>query len=108
MSERKRYWSAHLDRIATEAITTKAYAEREGLSAAALYYWRSRLKAESAQLHRQSAQPTPARALVPVQVTPSPERSGCTLTLGPVVRLELTELPSPEWLVRLVAAHGAA
>ncbi|QTQ30901.1 hypothetical protein [Aromatoleum bremense] len=38
MSDVSEYWSRHLAAIETERITTKAYAEREGLSVAALYH----------------------------------------------------------------------
>lgn len=40
MSERWGFWMLHLSAIEAEGITTKAYAEREGLSAQALYGWR--------------------------------------------------------------------
>ena len=43
MSERAEYWSRHLAAIATEGISTLAYAKREGLAVASLYYWRKRL-----------------------------------------------------------------
>ncbi len=43
MSERAEYWSRHLAAIATEGISTQAYAKREGLAVASLYYWRKRL-----------------------------------------------------------------
>ncbi len=45
MSERSTFWLSHLWRIEAEGITTKAYAEREGLSPQALYQWRKRLVA---------------------------------------------------------------
>ncbi|MGL1835122.1 IS66 family insertion sequence element accessory protein TnpA, partial [Rhodocyclaceae bacterium SMB388] len=42
MSEKSQFWLSHLSAIETEGITTKAYAEREGLSVKALYQWRKR------------------------------------------------------------------
>ena len=36
MSERSTFWLSHLSAIEAEGITTKAYAEREGLSPQAL------------------------------------------------------------------------
>jgi hypothetical protein len=45
MSERSTFWLSHLSAIEAEGITTKAYAEREGLSPQALYQWRKRLVA---------------------------------------------------------------
>ncbi len=41
MSERSKFWLSHLSAIEAEGITTKAYAEREGLSPQALYRKRS-------------------------------------------------------------------
>ena len=41
MSERSTFWLSHLSAIEAEGITTKAYAEREGLSPQALYRKRS-------------------------------------------------------------------
>lgn len=43
MSEDSEFWLSHLSAIEAEGITTKAYAEREGLSPQALYAWRKRL-----------------------------------------------------------------
>lgn len=48
MSERSTFWLSHLSAIEAEGITTKAYAEREGLSPQALYQWRKRLVAGGA------------------------------------------------------------
>jgi hypothetical protein len=99
MTETARYWSDHLVTIAAENITTKAYAEREGLSVATLYYWRKRLKKISAP--DQAAN----RKLVPVRLaTSSTPDMACTLTLGPSVHLELPQLPDPAWLASLVSA----
>jgi hypothetical protein len=107
MSKAKQYWSAHLAAIANEPITTKAYAEREGLSVASLYYWRKRLKADAAA---ETAATSPAkRQLVPMQVAPSSQsRVACTLTLAPGVHLELSQLPDPQWLASLAAATTRA
>ena len=51
MSERSEFWLSHLSAIEAEGITTKAYAQREGLSPQALYQWRKRLVAD-ARPHR--------------------------------------------------------
>lgn len=107
MSDRQHYWTTHLDRIAAEGISTKAYAEREGLSAAALYYWRKRLKAEAASSDTHSAAPTPKRCLVPVEITGKQPPGACTLTVAPGIQLELAQWPSPEWLARLATAQAA-
>lgn len=103
MTKKAHYWARHLATIATEGITTKAYAEREGLSVASLYCWRSRLKADAAG--KAAIAGSAKRTLVPVQIVPSSAPSvTCTLTLGPDVHLELPQLPDPHWLAALVSA----
>lgn len=104
MPERQQYWSDHLDRIAAEGISTRAYARREGISAAALYYWRHRLKAE-ATCDSGSAGKSSGRSLVPVEVVDETADDTVvgTLTLAPGIQLALSELPSPDWLARVVA-----
>ncbi len=104
MSERKQYWSDHLDRIAAEGISTRAYARREGLSAAALYDWRRRLKAQAAPVTPVPNGVSSGRCLVPIRITDA--RSPCTLTLAPGVQLALSELPSPDWLAQVVVAQS--
>ena len=47
MSEARQYWSKHLAAIAAEGVSSKAYAKREGLAVASLYFWRRRLKEEA-------------------------------------------------------------
>jgi transposase-like protein len=96
-------WEAHLAAIEREAISVSAYAEREGVSAAAIYYWRQKLRGPA-----KVSKPAPG-AFVQLRVA---ERSGvssgsCTLVLSSVMRLEMSGLPSPEWLASLArAAHG--
>src|SRR5699024_4024455 len=96
------YWSQHLAVIAAEGITTKAYAEREGLPVGALYYWRKRVKAGASD--NAAAEPA-KRKLVPVRIEPPGRpRAACTLTLAPGIHLELPQLPDPQWLASLMAA----
>lgn len=98
MSERSEFWLSHLSAIETEGITTKAYAEREGLSVKALYQWRKRLVA-SARRDR------PGGGFVPVQVArPVPAVAGCTVVIDVELRLECVALPSVDWLAALSAA----
>lgn len=103
------WWQAHLQRIDQEGIGTKAYAEREGLSARQLYDKRKefKLRAARANTTRRSAQP--GTQFVPVQVVPEVEpdpaqhAGGCTLILPGGIRLEMAALPSPAWLIALSA-----
>lgn len=98
-------WEAHVAAIEREAISVSAYAEREGVSAAAIYYWRQKLRGPV-----KSSKPAPApSAFVQLRVAEPAGVSGggCTLVLSSGMRLEMTSLPSPEWLTSLArAAHG--
>lgn len=105
MSKGMQYWSDHLAAIAAEGIQTRAYAEREGLSASALYYWRKRLKAAAADSAIVSlAAPRAGGQFVPVQLSDVFQPVRCSLTVAPGVRLELTQLPPPDWLAGLADA----
>lgn len=105
MSKGMQYWSDHLAAIAAEGVQTKAYAEREGLSVSALYYWRKRLKAEgSTQARALPVMPQAGRQFVPVQISDTSACVPCSLILAPGVRLELAQLPSAQWLAALGAA----
>ena len=100
MSERIEFWSRHLATISAEKISTQAYAEREGLSVASLYYWRKRLKSSGTCSTQVSLT---AGHFVEVQVHQNEERSGCQLHIGSRLQLDLPQLPSPRWLAQL---HG--
>ena len=99
ISECAAYWSHHLAAIATEGIATQAYAKREGLAAASLYYWRKRLNAAN------SKDPVlPGGRFLAVQWPQRNEDSGCQLRIGTGVQLNLPQLPSPHWLAALCLA----
>ena len=102
MTSGEEYWSEHLAVIEAEGITTKAYAEREGLAVGSLYEWRRRLKSDQSKPKRRQR----SGGFVPVQVRRTSEAIGCTLVIGAGMRLELSQLPSPEWLAALSAAVG--
>lgn len=102
------YWEAHLKAIATEGINAKAYAKREGLAVSNLYYWRRRLKLQSAGDSTLATTPpgrSRERLFVPVAVGDTPAQTGrCLLILTSGVRLELPSLPSPQWLAQVSQA----
>lgn len=103
------WWEMHINAIVSEGIGIKAYAQREGLPASSLYYWRRRFKA----LNQQTQPPVkPAvtaaqRRFVPVSMgaTAAADHAGATdryvLALGDGLRLELPGLPSPQWLAQV-------
>lgn len=103
MDTRKTYWAAHLEAIRAEGIETATYARREGLKPQSLYCWRNRLKEEDAGPQRTVSAPATGQ-FIPVQLRGSEEAVRCTLVIAPGVRLELAQLPAPEWLARLGAA----
>lgn len=106
MSQARQYWAEHLAAIEAEGVSTKAYAEREGLAAASLYFWRRRLKAEGAAILAEAAARPPARFLA-VRVAPpvaADAQRPCTVVLPAGLHLELAALPAPAWLAALAAA----
>ncbi|CAH1748639.1 Cobyrinic acid ac-diamide synthase [Thauera humireducens] len=99
MSERSEFWLSHLSAIEAEGIATKAYAEREGLSAQALYQWRKRLVTGS---RRGRAKPG---GFVPIQIEPSMAAgANCVVVIDAGLRLECATLPGVDWLAALSAA----
>jgi len=99
MSERAEYWSRHLAAIATEGISTQAYAKREGLAVASLYYWRKRLNT----VNSTDSAPSSGR-FIAVQWPEHNEGNGCQLRIGTGVQLNLAQVPSPHWLAALCLA----
>lgn len=98
MTEREAYWSAHLTAIEREGITTRAYARREGLSVAALYYWRRALQ-ESARLPKAKAGGFVAVALPP-EMDPD-QATPYRVRIRDAVTLEFPAMPPAEWVAAL-------
>ena len=97
-------WEGHVAAIDREAISVNAYAKREGISAAALYYWRQKFRA-SAKVP--TTVPGTFVQLRVAELVGIDSGTGCTLVLASGLRLEMSSLPSPEWLASLArAAHG--
>jgi hypothetical protein len=100
MSQGMEYWRGHLSAIDAEGISTKAYAAREGLSAAALYHWRKRMKAREAVSEV-------GAGFVALRVDQGDTPMSCTVVMAPGLRLELVQLPTPAWLAALSTALQA-
>jgi len=98
------FWTQHVAAARLQAASARGYARQHGISVAALYYWQRKLKATTAQSR-------PAGKFVALRVAPAveaPLTCSCTLVLAPGMRLEMTELPAPQWLAALGrAAQGA-
>ena len=96
------YWAAHLDAIKREAVSKAEYAQRHGISVKRLYYWQRKVKATAATAPRVTA--SEPKTFVALRVeTPERAQRGpvCTLVLGSGIRMEMSTLPTPEWLVAL-------
>ena len=114
MTKRADYWEAHVKAASLVAMPVSEYAKRHGLAVKSLYYWRRKLRALSNLSQRvdNQAKPMPSGKFVALQLT----------TLRPVnyalawpsgLRLEMSSLPSTEWLADLArelqqAAQGVS
>ncbi len=107
MADKNRdWWRAHLQRIEVETLTTKAYAEREGLQVAALYHWRKVFKSEAARGQTgglaASAQFMKLQLCEALPRAASPEPvAGWRLRLPAGLCLEMPGLPDAGWLAQL-------
>ena len=105
MGARAEYWRALVAELKRAGVTSKAYAEQHGLSVHSLRHWVSRLKADASM--NTAAQAGGFVALC-LDRTAAPVRTavvgGCTLRCGAGWELELTALPSPQWLAGLSMA----
>ena len=116
MTATEQYWGRHVAAVKAQAMTAKAYATHHGLVLSTLYYWQRRLKPTAATQVTSvpTAAPTQPGKFVSLHVTAAtprhtahPVATNCTLVIGVGVRLEMTALPEPQWLVALArCAHG--
>ncbi len=94
------FWAAHVAASQRESIHVSEYARRNALSVKSLYYWRRKLKQSNAADAQQ-----PAGKFVALRIAPGGFRStSCTLELPSGLRLEMSALPSPDWLAALARA----
>ncbi|MCK9509880.1 MAG: hypothetical protein M0R28_01430 [Pigmentiphaga sp.] len=112
----QQYWQRHVAAQRESGLNIKAYARRENLSVNMLYQWRAQLgqtrrHGSSKALQARSSGFAQAIAVAEPTVadgresTENPAASSpCRLVLGPGIHLEMDELPSPQWLLRLVSA----
>ncbi|WP_185182481.1 hypothetical protein [Mycoavidus sp. B2-EB] len=97
-------WSEHLLSARKEGLSLSDYAKREGLSRKALYYWKKKLSVVGERV-----EPKQESKFVSLRVSEktSEPRLCSSLILASGVRLELSGVPSPEWLIALGrAAQG--
>ncbi len=95
MSERTEYWTAHVAAAKQEGISASEYARRHGLAVKTLQYRRRKLNA----LNKTEAS-LQAGKFVALHVAPgAAHQNNCSLEQPSGLRLEMSALPSPEWLV---------
>lgn len=103
------FWESHVAAAKRETVSASEYARRHGISVAALYYWQRKLEtaaASTAEKVSTPAKPAHARSFVELRVLdkqPMPPCS-CTLVISPDLRLEMSVLPEPSWLIALMRA----
>jgi hypothetical protein len=103
MKRDRQFWAVHVAAIEREGIPVNAYAKRESISLAAIYYWKAKLRVPA----EVCGAAKPAGAFVQLRVADSVGAripAGCTLVLASGVCLEMAGLPAPEWLASLVRA----
>lgn len=110
MKNNRHYWSNHVAAIKTQGVTTSAYARRHGMSLASLYYWQRKLQSQSAPHSVSVAAPKPQSKFVALRVNDAvpevaPPSWRCTLVLSGGMRLEMSALPDPHWLVAVGRAN---
>ena len=128
MSQDEQIWLHHLDAIAAENITTKAYADREGLPVWRLYDQRKKLARTRKALgmeveagRARASERLPSRGFVSVQLPeqrgpamdpahpdPAPADAACRLQLHNGMHLEFPALPDVHWLRQLICAAPSA
>ena len=99
------FWADHVAAGKRETISSSEYARRHGISVAALYYWQRKLKTPTgtSKLVSTLAKPAHNNPFVALHVLDKVNISSCpcTLVLPSELRLEMTTLPEPSWLVAL-------
>jgi hypothetical protein len=99
-------WAEHLAAAVEEGIPLSRYAKRHGLSQKALYHWKKKLK-----MRQEVVEPKQENKFVALRVAKTAdEKPVCShLILSCGIRLEISGLPSPTWLVALGrASQGGA
>ena len=94
------FWAAHVAAIQRELIPASEYARQHGIAVKSLYYWRRKLnKSDMTDVTRQVSK------FAALRITSGVSRpNNCTLALPSGLRLEMSALPQPEWLVALAHA----
>ena len=106
------FWEGHVAAAKRETISASEYARRHGISVAALYYWQHKCRETTVVLSKASklARQAHSSPFVALHVSDkvNTQSCPCTLVLSSELRLEMSALPEPSWLVALgYAMQGA-
>lgn len=94
------FWAAHVAAAEQEGISASEYARRHGLAVKSLQYWRRKLNTLN-----KTERPLQAGKFVALHIAPGAARqNNCALELPSGLRLEMSAIPSPEWLAALARA----
>ena len=123
MKKSEQEWANHVEAIKAQGISAASYAQKHALARSTLYRWQSKLRRaapenSNAKATTATTQPgkfvavrireTPRQIAAPAIPTATPTAAPCTLMLPGNMRLELTTLPTPQWLGELIrSAQGA-
>jgi len=110
MKSGRNYWAEHVEAIKSQGVAASTYARQHGVSVTALYYWQRKLQLEVVPNGLALATAKPQGKFVALRVNDAlGQRAqsswGCTLVLGGGMRLEMSELPDPQWLVAVGRAN---
>jgi hypothetical protein len=106
MKSVKKYWEDHLSAAQSEGSSLSGYAKKHGLSVKPLYYWQNKLNSPVVE-RTEASEGSKFVKLRVAEAVSVQESRGCSLVLSSGMRLELSSLPEPEWLVALGrAAQG--
>jgi len=113
------FWQEHVTAASTYNGSGVEYAKAHGITSSALYYWQKKFRVKATTLEepitqhaitkKVEATPSLSSQFLALRVAPpvAPPIAPCTLVITSQVRLELSELPDPHWLVNLMrAAQG--
>jgi len=98
LTAKQQEWIAHLEQAQQQNLSLQEYARRTGIKASSLYAarkWRSKARPQTA---------TASMSFAEVRMTgASLDSAACVLHLTPGIRLQLSVLPSPQWLAAVCA-----
>lgn len=97
LTAKQQEWVSHLEQAQQQGLSLQEYARRTGIKAASLYAAR---KQQSKVRHQAAA---PSVSFAEVRTTGTGQAEICVLHLAPGIRLQLSVLPSPQWLAAVCA-----